>query len=63
MENVTYSYEKGYGINNVNFTIDDSEFTFLIKNFLLFIIPLLKYSEFELNSKLLIKTFSVTFVL
>ena len=30
MENVTYSYEKGYGIKNVNFTIDDSEFTFLI---------------------------------
>ena len=30
MENVTYSYDKGYGIKNVNFTIDDSEFTFLI---------------------------------
>jgi cell division transport system ATP-binding protein len=30
MENVTFSYEKGYGIKNVNFTIDDSEFTFLI---------------------------------
>ena len=30
MENVTYSYEKGYGIKNVNFTMDDSEFTFLI---------------------------------
>ena len=30
MENVTYAYEKGYGIKNVNFTIDDSEFTFLI---------------------------------
>ena len=30
MENVPYSYEKGYGIKNVNFTIDDSEFTFLI---------------------------------
>ena len=30
MENVTYSYEKGYGIKNLNFTIDDSEFTFLI---------------------------------
>jgi len=30
MENVTYSYEKGYGIKNVNFTIDDAEFTFLI---------------------------------
>ena len=26
----SYSYEKGYGIKNVNFTIDDSEFTFLI---------------------------------
>ena len=30
MENVTYAYEKGYGIKNVNFTIEDSEFTFLI---------------------------------
>ena len=30
MENVTYSYEKGYGVKNVNFTIDDAEFTFLI---------------------------------
>ena len=30
MENVTYSFDKGYGIKNVNFTIDDSEFTFLI---------------------------------
>ena len=30
MENVTYAYEKGYGIKNVNFTIDDSEFTFII---------------------------------
>ena len=30
MENVTYSYDKGYGIKNVNFTIDDSEFAFLI---------------------------------
>ena len=30
MENVTYAYDKGYGIKNVNFTIEDSEFTFLI---------------------------------
>tara|TARA_B100001964_G_scaffold234285_1_gene292708 strand:- start:3092 stop:3736 length:645 start_codon:yes stop_codon:yes gene_type:complete len=30
MENVTYAYEKGYGIKNVDFTIEDSEFTFLI---------------------------------
>ena len=30
MENVTYAYEKGYGVKNVNFTIDDAEFTFLI---------------------------------
>jgi cell division transport system ATP-binding protein len=30
MENVTYAYEKGYGIKNVDFTIQDSEFTFLI---------------------------------
>jgi len=30
MENVTYSYEKGYGVKNVNFTIDDAEFAFLI---------------------------------
>ena len=25
MENVTYAYEKGYGVKNVNFTIDDAE--------------------------------------
>jgi len=30
MENVTYAYEKGYGVKNVNFTMDDAEFTFLI---------------------------------
>ena len=30
MENVTYSYEKGYGEKKVNFTIDDAEFAFLI---------------------------------
>jgi len=30
MENVTYAYEKGYGVKNVNFTIDDAEFAFLI---------------------------------
>ena len=30
MENVTYSYEKGYGVKNVNFTLDDAEFAFLI---------------------------------
>ena len=30
MENVTYAYEKGYGVKNVNFSIDDAEFTFLI---------------------------------
>ncbi len=29
MENVTYAYEKGYGVKDVNFIIDDAAFTFL----------------------------------
>jgi cell division transport system ATP-binding protein len=29
-QNVSYAYNKGYGVNNLNMSIDDGEFTFLI---------------------------------
>ena len=29
-QNVSYAYKKGYGVNNLNLSIDESEFTFLI---------------------------------
>ena len=28
--NVSYAYEKGHGATNLNFTIDDGDFVFLI---------------------------------
>ena len=30
LDNVSYSYEKGGGVSNVNLTIQDDEFAFLI---------------------------------
>ena len=29
-QNVSYAYNKGYGVNNLNMSIDEGEFTFLI---------------------------------
>ena len=29
-QNVSYAYNKGQGVNGLNMTIDDSDFTFLI---------------------------------
>ena len=29
-QNVSYAHSKGYGVNNLNMTIDDGDFTFLI---------------------------------
>ena len=30
LENVSYTYRKGFGLANIDFTIDDGEFVFLI---------------------------------
>ncbi len=29
-QNVSYAYNKGYGVNNLNMSIDEGEFSFLI---------------------------------
>ena len=30
LENVSYTYRKGFGLANIDFTMDDGEFVFLI---------------------------------